>query len=144
MPRRVLVVITAEVADGVLHDLVRARAGDDAEMLVVAPASEISRLDWLTNAEDDARADAASLADKTAAATPTEDVEARVGDADPLTAIEDALHTFAADEILVVAHRDEEAGWLEEGTGATAQARFSLPVTHVTVAEDGSPTESSS
>jgi hypothetical protein len=144
MPRRVLVVITADVADGVLHDLVRARAGADAEMLVVAPASEISRLDWLTNAEDDARADAASLADKTAAATPTEDVEARVGDADPLMAIEDALRTFAADEILVVSHRDDEAGWLEEGTGATAQARFSLPVTHVTAAEDGSPTESSS
>ena len=138
MPRRVLVVITAEVADGVLHDLVRARAGADAEMLVVAPASEISRLDWLTNAEDDARADAASLADKTAAATPTEDVEARVGDADPLMAIEDALRTFAADEILVVSHRDDEAGWLEEGTGETAQARFRLPVARVTIAEDGS------
>jgi len=27
---------------------------------------------------------------------------------------------------------------LEEGTGAKAQARFSLPVTRVTVAEDGS------
>jgi hypothetical protein len=143
MPRRLLVVITAEVADGVLHDLVRSRAGEDAEMLVVAPASEISRLDWLTNAEDDARIEAASLADKTAEATPTEDVEARVGDADPLKAIEDALRTFAADEILVVAHRDDEAGWLE-GAGATAQARFSLPVTRVTVAEDGSLAESSS
>ena len=144
MPRRLLVVITAEVADGVLRDLVRSRAGDDAEMLVVAPASEISRLDWLTNAEDDARTEAASLADNTAEATPTEDVEARVGDADPLTAIEDALRTFAADEILVVAHPDDEADWLEEGTGATAQARFSLPVVRVTVAEDGSLVESSS
>jgi hypothetical protein len=144
MPRRLLVVITAEVADGVLRDLVRSRAGDDAEMLVVAPASEISRLDWLTNAEDDARTEAASLADKTAEATPTEDVEARVGDADPLKAIEDALRTFDADEILVVAHRDDEAVWLEEGIGATAQARFSLPVARVTVAEDGSLAESSS
>ncbi len=48
MPRRLLIVITTEVADGTLRDLVRSRAGDDAEMLVVAPASEISRLDWLT------------------------------------------------------------------------------------------------
>ncbi len=62
MPRRLLVVITTEVADGVLRDLVRRRVGDDAEMLVVAPASDISRLDWLTNAEDDSRTDAASLA----------------------------------------------------------------------------------
>jgi hypothetical protein len=138
MPRRLLVVITTEVADGVLRDLVRSRAGDDAETLVVAPASGISRLDWLTNAEDDARTEAASVADKAAEATPTEDVEARVGDSDPVKAIGDALRTFAADEILVVAHPDDQADWLEEGTGATAQARFSLPVTRVTVAEDGS------
>ncbi len=45
MPRRMLVVITTQVADGVLRDLVRSRGGDDAEMLVVAPASGISRLD---------------------------------------------------------------------------------------------------
>jgi Universal stress protein family len=138
MARRMLVVITTDVADRVLRELVRSRAGDDAEMLVVAPASELSRLDWLTNAEDDARIEAAALADKTADATPTEDVEARVGDSDPVRAIEDALRTFAADEILVVTRPDDQAGWLEEGSGATAQARFSLPVTRVTVAEDGS------
>ena len=138
MPRRLLVVITTEVADSVLRDLVRSRVGDDAEMLVVAPASGISRLDWLTNAEDDARTEAASLAVKTATAAPTEDVEPRVGDSDPVRAIEDALRTFAADEILVVARPDDQAGWLEEGTGAAARARFSLPITLLTVAEDGS------
>jgi hypothetical protein len=140
MPRRLLIVITTEVADGALRDLVRSRAGDDAEMLVIAPASEISRLDWLTNAEDDARADAAALADKTAKATPTANVEASVGDSDPLKAIEDALREFPADEIVVVTRPDDQAGWLEEGTGETAQARLPLPVTHVTVAEDGSLT----
>ena len=138
MPRRLLVVITTEVADGVLRDLVRSHAGADAEMLVVAPASELSRLDWLTNAEDDARSEAAALAGKAAEATPSEDVEARVGDSDPVKAIEDALRTFAADEILVVAHPDDQAGWLEEGTGATVQARFDLPVTRISVTEDGS------
>jgi hypothetical protein len=138
MPRRLLVVITAEVADDVLGDFVRSRAGGDAEMLVVAPASDLSRLDWLTNAEDDARTEAASLAVTTAEATPTEDVEARVGDSAPVKAIEDALRTFAADEILVVAHPDDQAGWLEEGTGATVQARFDLPVTRISVSDDGS------
>ncbi|MBA3717755.1 MAG: hypothetical protein H0W87_05975 [Actinobacteria bacterium] len=130
--------ITTEVADDVLRDLVRSRGGDDAEMLVVAPAAEISRLDWLTNAEDDARAEATSLAAKTAEATPTEDVEAQVGDSDPLLAIEDALRTFAADEILVVTRPDDQASWLEEGSGAEARERFNLPITRVTVAEDGS------
>ena len=140
MPRRLLVVITTEVADDLLRDLVRSRAGDDAEMLVVAPASEISRLDWLTNAEDDARADAASLASQTAEAAPTENVEASVGDSDPLKAIEDALRTFRADEILVVTRPDDRAGWLEESTGKTAQARFPLPVSRVVVADDGTLT----
>ena len=133
MPRRLLVVITSEVPDDVLRGLVRSRAGDDAEMLVVAPASDISRLNWLTNAEDDARAQASAVAAKTAEATPTEDVEARVGDSDPLKAIEDALRTFAADEILVVTRPDEQAGWLEEGSGAAAQSRFNLPVSRVAV-----------
>ena len=138
MPRRLLVVITAEIPTGVLRALVHSRAGEDPEMLVVAPATRISRLDWLTNAEDDARTDAASLAEETAHATPTEDVEARVGDSDPLKAIDDALATFDADEILVVTRPDDEAGWLETGTGASAEAHSSLPLTHVTVAEDGS------
>ena len=58
MPRRLLVVITTEVPDAKLNELARHLASDDAEVLVVAPASNISRLDWLTNAEDDARAEA--------------------------------------------------------------------------------------
>jgi hypothetical protein len=138
MPRHMLVVVSTEVPEDVLRTLVLARAGADAEMLVIAPASGISRLDWLTNAEDDARIDAALLAIQTADATPTDDVEARVGDSNPVRAIEDALRTFPADEILVVGRPDEEANWLESGSGEAAQAKFNLPVTHITVAEDGS------
>jgi hypothetical protein len=35
----------------------------------------------------------------------------------------------------VITRAGEEADWLEEGSGATAQNRFSLPVTHLVVAE---------
>ena len=49
MPRRLLVVATASVPAAALRTSVRAHAGEDAELLVVAPASDISRLDWLTN-----------------------------------------------------------------------------------------------
>jgi hypothetical protein len=140
MPRHLLVVVTTKVPDAKLNELARQLAGDDAEMLVVAPASDISRLDWLTNAEDDARAEAGSLADKTAAATPTTDVEAQVGDSDPVKAIEDALREFPADEVLIITRPDDDASWLEEGSGETAQARFRLPVSVATVGEDGSLT----
>lgn len=138
MPRRLLVVVTTDVSDATLSEFVQRSAGKDAEMRVVAPASDISRLDWLTNAEDDARADAGALADKTAEAAPSADVQAEVGDADPVNAIEDALSEFPADEVLVITRPDEDASWLEAGSGETAQNRFRLPVRHVTVAADGS------
>ena len=133
MPRRLLVVATSSVPAADLRKSVRAHAGEDAELLVVAPASGISPLDWLTNADDDARTDAAERADELAEAAPTDDVESRVGDSNPVKAIEDALRTFPADELIVVTLPDEDAAWLEKGSGETALDRFSLPVTHLVV-----------
>ena len=133
MSRRLLVVATASVPAAALRATVRAHAGEDAEILVVAPASDISRLDWLTNADGDARTEAAARADKLAEAAPTDDVESRVGDSDPVKAIEDALRSFPADELIVVTLRDADAGWLEKGTVETALDRFSLPVTHLVI-----------
>lgn len=133
MPRRLLVVATASVPETELRACVRAHAGEDAEILVVAPASDISRLDWLTNAEDDVRAEAAERAKEIGEAVPTDDFEARVGDSDPVRAIEDALRTFAADELIVVTRPDEDAAWFEKGSAETASSRFSLPVTHLVV-----------
>jgi hypothetical protein len=138
-----LVVVTTEVADATVREFVRRSAGEDAEVRVVAPASGISRLDWLTNAEDDARAEAGSLADKTAQAAPTTDVQAKIGDSDPVKAIEDALREFAADEVLIITRPDEDSSWLVAGSGETAQTRFRVPVRVVTVAEDGSLTQPS-
>jgi hypothetical protein len=97
---------------------------------VIAPAAGISRLDWLTNAEDDARSEVASLADTTAEATPTEDVEGRVGDSDPIKAIEDALRTFAADETLIVA-RPRRSGWLVGGGQRRGSPGALQPSDHV-------------
>jgi hypothetical protein len=131
MARRVIVVPTASVSKELLQKVVWAHAGPDAEIHVVAPASNISRLDWLTNAEDDARGEASELAERTAEAAPTDDVDATVGDSDPLQAIEDALRTFPADEVIIITLPDESASWLETGAGEEAQRRFALPVTHL-------------
>jgi hypothetical protein len=43
--------------------------------------------------------------------------------------------------VLVIAHPDDDASWLEAGSGKTAQTRFTVPIHLVTVAEDGSLTE---
>ncbi len=124
-------VTTAASPQAEVESVVRAHAGEDAEIRVVAPASKISWLDRLTNAEDSAREDAAERAEKAADAVPTEQVDAHVGDVDPLQAVEDALRTFPADELIVLTAPESEATWLESGFGEEARKRFSLPVTHL-------------
>lgn len=135
MARRLLVVTTAPVEGESLREQVRRHSGtEDAEVRVVATASDLSPLDWLATDEDEARAEAAERAGEVGrAVAPDAAVETEVGDADPVQAIEDALRTFPADELLLVTRREDEAGWLEEGTAGEALARFSLPVTHLVV-----------
>lgn len=133
MSRRVLVVATTDVSDAATTRRVHAHAGEDAEVLVVAPATEMSVLQWLASDEDDARRKAAERAERVAEELPADAVETQVGDTDPVTAIEDALRTFPADELVVVTRPDEQAAWLEQGTGRAALERFALPVTHLVV-----------
>ena len=136
MSRRILVVTTAPVEGDALRARVREHAGgEDAEIRIVATASDLSPLDWLASDEDEAREQAADRAAEAGAAVAPEAhaVEAEVGDTDPVQAIEDALRTFPADELVLVTRTDEDAGWLEEGAGAEALERFSLPVTHLVV-----------
>lgn len=137
MPRRLLVVTTAPVDPESLRERVRDHGGgEDAEVHVVATASDLSPLDWLASDEDQARAEAADRADAVGkAVAPDAAVETEVGDTDPVQAIEDALRTFPADELLLVTRRDDDAGWLEEGAAGEALARFSLPVTHLVVGD---------
>lgn len=108
--RRVLVVSSVELAEDVVRQLV----GSEAETVVVVPAVRQSRLQWLANDDDRARETAERAAQRLAARTPGETIEARAGDPDPLLAIEDALREFGADEILVVTRPEDSAGWLEQ------------------------------
>ena len=136
MSRRILVVTTAPVEGDALRERVRDHAGgEEAELHVVATASDLSPLDWLATDEDEARREAAERAAGAEDAVVPEAgaVESEVGDTDPVQAIEDALRTFPADELLLVTRPDDDAGWLEEGAAAEALERFSLPVTHLVV-----------
>jgi len=138
MARHILVVTTAPVDGGALRDRVLEHTGDgEPEVKVVATASDLSPLDWLANDEDDARAEAGARAMGVgrAVAPEADRVEAEVGDTDPVQAIEDALRTFPADELVLVTRKEDDAGWLEEGAGDEALARFNLPVRHLVVDE---------
>jgi hypothetical protein len=133
--RRLLVVATAPVEASELRECLRDHADPDAEVRVVAPASNISALQWLANDEDDARDEAAEIAGRAeqAAEPVAARVEVEIGDSDPVRAIEDALRSFPAGEILVVTHRGDDANWLEQDTAAEASERFGVPVTQLVV-----------
>jgi hypothetical protein len=131
--RRLLIVTTVPVPGDVVLEEVRRATGDaSAEVRIVAPAADVSPLQWLASDDDDARADAAGTVEEAAAAVAGEaHVETEVGDSDPVQAIEDALRTFEADEIVVVTPPGEQANWLETDAGAEARDRFGVPVRHL-------------
>ena len=130
--RNVLVITSVDRPVAVL----RKALGEDVDALkVVVPAVKQSRLQWLTNADDDAREEAQEAAASIEHATP-EDVRAEAGDSDPLQAAEDALADFDADELVVVTRPDEEATWLEEGRAKDIEQRFpGLQVSRLVVSD---------
>ena len=127
-------VATAPVEPGPLREAVRSHGGVGAEIRVVAPASDVSALKWLFSDEDAARQKAEEIATEATSTVEPEaaHTEAEVGDADPVQAIEDALRTFPADEVLVVTHRDDDASWLEQDSAEEARERFGVPVSRLT------------
>ena len=108
MGRNVLVVSTVEHAESALRD----RLGPDLdEVRVVVPVVQQGFLDWLAN-DERAASDAEDEASRLAAELPNV-ADARKGEADVLLAIQDALATFGADEIVVALHPEDEAPFVE-------------------------------
>jgi hypothetical protein len=106
--RNVLVVSTVEHGENAL----RARLGHDVDdVVVVVPVVQQGLLDWLAN--DELAASAAEEAALRLADELPHVSEARRGEADVVLAIEDALATFDADEVVVALHPEDEAPFAE-------------------------------
>ncbi|MEP7335573.1 MAG: hypothetical protein ABI717_07310 [Actinomycetota bacterium] len=133
--RRILVVANETVGGATLRDRIRERSeGVRAEVLVVAPALNTPIRHWASD-EDGARAVAETRLQESLDLLRSGGVSARgeVGDAEPLQAIEDALRTFGADEIIISTHPEGRSQWLERGVVSAARKRFAVPITHVVV-----------
>ena len=127
--RKVLVVTTVEEAE----EKLRAWLGDDVdELKVVVPVVKQSIFDWLAN-DERARAQAEVAAERTAEALPGRTVDALAGEADPALAIQDALATFPADEIVVVTRPEDEATWLEQDAGVESGSFLGVPLRRLRV-----------
>jgi hypothetical protein len=133
--RRILVVANETVAGHELREVLEQKAAHvREELLVVCPALN-SRLRHWASDEDPARAQAQARLDSSLARLASVGITARgeIGDADPLQAMEDALRTFGADEIVISTHPPGRSHWLERGVVEGARERFDVPVTHVVV-----------
>ncbi len=130
---RVLVVANETVAGSALRKEIMER-GPQAEVLVVCPALN-SRIRHWTSDEDRARGEAQARLDVSVSALTGAGVHVRgqVGDDDPIQAIDDALRSFPADEIVISTHPPGRSNWLEKGVLARATDRYDCPITHVVV-----------
>jgi hypothetical protein len=133
--RRILVVANETVGGRPLREEIERRSeGYRTQVLVVSPALNSPLRHWVSD-EDQARAAAQERLSRSLARLGEEGVDARgeVGDGEPLQAIEDALRSFGADEIIISTHPEGRSQWLERGVVTGARTRFDVPITHVVV-----------
>jgi hypothetical protein len=136
-PRRILVLANETCAGAAVCDEVRYRSGHGpAEVLVVAPTLAASRIGhWLSSKVGDARAQALERLDTSVTALRAIGLDAsgRLGDADPMQALDDAYRTFHPDEVVISTHPPAYSNWLERRVVQRARERYNVPITHVVV-----------
>ena len=134
MAKKIIALVTEPVSGEALKSAVGAEAAEEAEVLVVAPALN-SKLHFLTSDPDDAIARADAVQEETVERLDEEGIDAAgdTGESDPLLALQDALATYDADEIVLFMHGSSGRNWQEEGVVDEARERFGRPVTQLVV-----------
>ena len=128
-----LLVVTPEPVDA---KLLRETLGEDvrgAEVLVISPATNQSKIAFWVSDSDEAIAEAETAQQETVERLEEAGVDAAgdTGESEPGVAIQDALATFPADRIVVFSHPDLD--YRETEGLADAEERFGVPVTHAQI-----------
>jgi hypothetical protein len=134
MAKKILALVSEPISGEALKSAVGDRVTEEAEVLVVAPALT-SKVRFLTSDTDEAIARAEAVQEESVERLDEEGVDAAgdTGESDPLLALQDALTTYPADEIVLFTHRAGGRNWLEEGVVEEAERRFDAPVTHFVI-----------
>jgi nucleotide-binding universal stress UspA family protein len=128
-----LLVVTPEPVDA---NMLRSTLGDEvvgAEVLVISPATNRSKLAFWVSDPDDAIAEAEAAQEETVERLEEQGVDAAgdTGESEPVVAIQDALATFPADRIVVFSHPD--ADYREQSGLDDVEERFGVPVTRALI-----------
>jgi nucleotide-binding universal stress UspA family protein len=130
-----LLVVTPEPVDA---DALRTTLGQEiegAEVLVVSPAGNRSKVAFWVSDSDEAIAEADAAQEETVERLEESGVDAAgdTGEGEPAVAIQDALATFKADRIVVFSHPEGDRDYREDDGLANAEERFGVPLTHALI-----------
>ena len=130
----VLVVANEALAGAELAELILRHGREHVEVDVLAPVLA-SRIHYAVSDIDGELAEARMRLERSLAWARAQKIVARgeVGDPNPITALEDELRTFTADEVIVVTHPRDRETWQERGELARLRRELDVPVTHVIV-----------
>jgi hypothetical protein len=131
---RVLVIANETVVGRALRDEILQRAPRTPEVRVVCPILP-SRAHYIASDIDHELAEARARLDRTLrwAAEHGIDATGQVSQDTPLTATEDELRRFSADELIVSTHPPARSRWLESGLVERLTEELEIPVHHVVV-----------
>ena len=130
-----LLVVTPEPVDA---GALRATLGDEvegAEVLVVSPAGNRSKVAFWVSDSDEAIEEAETAQLDTVERLEEEGIDAAgdTGESEPAVALQDALATFKADRIVIFSHPEGDRDYREDEGLADAESRFGVPVTHALI-----------
>jgi hypothetical protein len=134
MPKKILALVSEAISADALRSAVGTDAADNAEVLVVAPSLNSRRHFFLAD-PDPAIERAEEVQKETVERLDDAGIDAAggTGEEDPLLALQDALVTYDADEIVLFTHTGGKRNWQEEGLVEQAKERFDAPVRHMVV-----------
>src|SRR3954471_24338352 len=126
MAKKILALVAEPISADVLRSAVGEQEASDAEVLVVAPALNSKKRFFLAD-PDPAIERAEAVQEETVERLDEAGIDAAgdTGEEDPLLALQDALVTYDADEIVLFTHAGSERNWLEDGLVEQAKERFS-------------------
>ena len=134
--RRILVVANGIVEGNAFRNAAGLRSGDGrhAEVRVIAPALNSRLRHWLSD-EDEARGRANLRLAATLESLCTAGIEAdgRVGDAEPLQAIADALVDFQPEEIVIATQLGQRSNWATHDLLGHVRRRFAQSVVQIVI-----------
>ena len=137
MAKKILALVSEAVSADALKSAVGEDVAKEAEVLVVAPALNTKTRFFLAD-PDPAIERAEHVQEETVERLSEGGVDAApaatAGEEDPIQALQDALATYPADEIVLFTHESGAGNWQEEGILDEAKDRFGpTPVRHVVV-----------